>query len=286
MNELLSAILDLSRLEAAVLKPDVRPLVLETIFDRLRRRFTLPARDKGLGMRIRPCRATILSDPAMLERILANLTANAVQHTLRGRVLVGCRRKGTDLHIGIWDTGPGIVPEQIPEIFKEYHQLHNAARNRRQGLGLGLAIVDRLARLLRHRIEVRSTPGKGPCSLSWCPSPPPEEWHEEKAKTRDKKGEDGRPARSFNILRERLVVVIDDDSAGLDGMRALLASLGCRAVLAETPAKALSALGETPERPDLIIADDRLRDGLTGVEAIACLRRGGGPPAGWCRACW
>ena len=115
----------------------------------------------GLGWRVVPSSLSVRSDPRLLEQMIRNLLSNAVKYTNKGKILLGCRRRGDKLRIEVWDTGIGIPEEQLQAIFEEFHQLDNPARERSKGLGLGLAIVERLADLLGHAVDVRSRPGKG-----------------------------------------------------------------------------------------------------------------------------
>ena len=134
---------------------------LNDLFDRLREEFGYRAHSQRLELHVVPCSLSIRSDPVLLEQVIRNLLSNALKYTERGKVLLGCRRRGGKLSIEIWDTGIGIPNEELEAIFEEYHQLGNAARERSRGLGLGLSIVKRLGILLDHRISVRSHLGKG-----------------------------------------------------------------------------------------------------------------------------
>ena len=123
--------------------------------------FAYHAQTHGLGWRVVPCRLAVRSDPRLLEQMIRNLLSNAVKYTRKGRVLLGCRRHGAKLRIEIWDTGLGIPEGQLRAIFEEFHQIDNPARELNRGLGLGLAIVQRLGNLLGHPVDVRSRPGSG-----------------------------------------------------------------------------------------------------------------------------
>ncbi len=160
MDHLLDTLLDINRLDSGF-RPYVTEFSVARLFNRMEIRFEHQAKQKGLEFHVIPCRSIVRSDEVLLERIVQNLLSNAICHTTAGKVLLGCRRRGSNLHIEIWDTGPGIPEEQRSMIFQDYYQLNNPARDRHKGLGLGLAIVDRGARLLGHRVEVRSTVGKG-----------------------------------------------------------------------------------------------------------------------------
>jgi CheY-like chemotaxis protein len=201
----------------------------------------------------------------MLKRILDNLIANALRYTQGGRVLVGARRRGDSIRIEVYDTGPGIPAEALDDIFLEFHQLGNPERDRRKGLGLGLAIVKRLAELLGHRIEVRSTVGRGSrfavtlpaASLTTSAGQP---FSSTQAPTAFALGED---------LQGRRVLVLDDDASVLEAMRVLLERWGCDVVTAATPEEAEASVTSTS--PDLLIVDYRLRHHASGIDTIGRL---------------
>ena len=160
LQELLDAILDISRLDAGAVSTKVADFAVATLLERLTTAFAPSAAEKGLRLRVVPSRLYVRSDPVLLERILLNLAANALRYTQRGGVLIGCRRRGTRVRIEVWDTGIGIAPEQRQAIFQEFYQAADA-QGTGQGLGLGLAIAARLAALLGSRIEVASRLGQG-----------------------------------------------------------------------------------------------------------------------------
>jgi signal transduction histidine kinase len=160
MGDLLDSLLDINRLESGF-SAHVTDFSLLELFSRLKIRFEHQAMKKGLELHVIPSRAMIHTDEMLLERILQNLLSNAIRYTSTGKVLLGCRRQRSNLRIEVWDTGPGIPEKQHSMIFEDFYQLNNPARDWHKGLGLGLAIVDRGARLLGHRVEVRSTVGKG-----------------------------------------------------------------------------------------------------------------------------
>ena len=157
IDHLLSNLLDLSRLDADAVEVQPVSFPIRQLFDRLAIEFPALAAAKGLSMRFCPTRAMVHSDPVLLERMLRNLLANAIRFTTTGGVVVGARRRGGDIRIEVWDSGRGIDGAQQAEIFREFHRLGESEA----GQGLGLAIVDRLARLLGSRIDLRSQPGKG-----------------------------------------------------------------------------------------------------------------------------
>ncbi len=156
MRDLLNALLDVSRLETGAITPVVKKFPVGELLHRITAKFLQTAQDKGLALRMIPSTANICSDPMLLNRILCNLVSNAIQYTQSGKILIGCRRRGSMLRIEVWDTRIGIPEEKRKLIFNEFYQIDNPARDRDKGLGLGLAIVKHTARLLKHRIELQS----------------------------------------------------------------------------------------------------------------------------------
>ena len=212
------------------------------------------------------------SDFILLERILFNLVSNAVRYTSQGGVVVGCRKRGGQLRIEVWDTGPGIPEDQQQNIFTEFYRLGDPNRDQRAGLGLGLAIVDRLCQLLDQPIELTSAVGRGSRFTVAAPLVP--------ARPVDAGRPDSTPVVP-DASRNKLVVIIDDDPPALDAMAGLLRNWGCLVVTGSTDAAALKSLAAHVQPPDLIISDHRLPDGRTGIEAIERVRRefGGSIPA-------
>ena len=160
MNELFSALLDISKLDAAVLTPKLTRFPIERVFTRVDTTFASAANEKGLKLHFVQSSAWVQSDFILLERVLLNLVSNAVRYTERGGVVVGARRRGNQLRLEVWDTGSGIPDDQRENVFGEFYQL-SASGGSAGGLGLGLAIVDRLCDLLGHRIELKSRVGSG-----------------------------------------------------------------------------------------------------------------------------
>jgi len=263
MDELFNELLDISKLDAGVLTPTISDFPIAHLFKRTESTFAATARKKGLSFRIVSNSAWVRSDSILLERILLNLVSNAVRYTISGGVVVGCRRRGRQLRIEVWDSGPGIPKDQHQNIFAEFHQLGGPQHERRSGLGLGLAIVDRLCRLLDHQIELTSTLGSGSRFSIIVPLVAAQALIAE-------------PEASVHAvlgsLSGKLVVVIDDDSLVLDSTGALLRSWGCDVVTAASAREAMAWLSEHDRTPDLIISDYRLSDGQNGIEAIEKLR--------------
>src|SRR5581483_2737471 len=161
MEELFNALLDISRLDAGVVQPHIITMPLADVFDRVRFEYAPIPRQKRLTFRVARTSLCFQSDPALLARLIRNLLSNAVRYTDSGGVVLGCRRAGSEVRIEVWDTGKGIPANRHEEIYQEFHQLDNPERDRRKGLGLGLAIVRRLAKLLGYRVGMRSVIGKG-----------------------------------------------------------------------------------------------------------------------------
>ncbi|MBN9263543.1 MAG: PAS-domain containing protein [Hyphomicrobium sp.] len=256
VEEILGALLDISRLDAGKLEPENRPVILGEIMSQLALAFEPMARAKGLELHVVPTRALVHSDPRLLRRVLQNLLSNAIKYTSRGKVIFGVRPRGDRVEIQVWDSGPGIEPAQQALVFKEFHRLAETAASER-GLGLGLSIVERIGRVLEAPIKLRSTPGKG--SL-FSVSLPRASGAAVRART------SGLPPVVGEIHNLR-VLCIDNEADVLDGMRALLDGWGCRSVMAASATEALERLGEMGGPPSVILADYHLHVG-TGVEAV------------------
>jgi CheY-like chemotaxis protein len=183
--------------------------------------------------------------------------------------VVGCRRRGERLRIEVWDSGIGIPQDQWENVFGEFYRLSGPDHERRGGLGLGLAIVERLCRLLDHRVELRSAPGKGSCLAVEAPLAAAQAGAAEAAPA---------PEATADPARGKLIVVIDDDALVLDSMRGVLRSWGCFVVAAESGGAALASLDGDDRCPDLIISDYRLSDGDGGIRTVENLRVAFGAP--------
>src|SRR5271163_3066601 len=161
MSSMLDTLLDINQLEAGIVRREMVDFPVNAVLEHLRTQFTFHAAAHHLGWRVVPSSLGVHSDPHLLEQMIRNLLSNAVKYTNKGKILLGCRRRGDKMRIEVWDSGIGIPEEELEAIFGEFHQLDNPARERSKGLGLGLAIVERLADLLGHAVDVRSRPGKG-----------------------------------------------------------------------------------------------------------------------------
>lgn len=261
MDGLFSALLDISQLDAGTVEVHRQSFPMGAMLERICRDHKAEATAKRLSLAWAPSTAVIDCDPVLLERILRNLVSNAVRYTDHGRVLIGCRRRGAAISIQVLDTGPGIPPSQRERIFQEYYQLGNPERDRTKGLGLGLAIVRRLADLLGCEMTLRSRVGHGSCFEVSVPM-----------------AKDGIPASKAALeatsgaFAHGFVVVIDDELAIRNAMAVLLAGWGHETVVVGSGDEAIRQLSIRDQRPDLIICDYRLRDGENGIEVIERLR--------------
>ena len=208
-----------------------------------------------------PTDAVVQSDPLLLERVMRNLMANALRYTERGGVVIGCRRRGDCVGIEVWDSGPGIAPDEHKRIFEEFYQIGNPERDRSRGLGLGLAIVRRLADLLGHEIELRSRVGRGSVFGIWA----------KRAAAPVSADRLASPGFIVTSLQQRRVIVVDDEAPIREGMETLLRSWGCVPVVAADPQEAI-AVANHHAPPDALLVDYRLRGELDGLQAVARLR--------------
>lgn len=263
MHGLFNSLLDISRLDAGVVSPSPRSIPLQPLIDRMRTDFAAVIAQTNLEWSCPRTTLWVHSDASMLENILRNLISNAIRYTRQGFVSVSCREGSGVVRIEVEDSGIGIHPDKQQEIFREFLQLDNPERDSEKGLGLGLAIVDGLARLLDHKIEVRSSPGVGSCFTIVLPLASPA------VSIAEKKSED---AGLGNDLAGIIILVIDDHAASREAMRNLLTSWGCATLLADAEDSALAALRESTSAPDFIISDFRLRNHRTGGQAIECVR--------------
>ena len=268
MGHLFDALLNLSRLDAGVIEPRFGTFKLQPLLDQLKTEYAPQAGEQGIRLRVRPSAACVRSDPVLLERMLRNLISNAIVHSAGGRVLVGCRRAGSNVRIEVWDNGSGIPQAEQERIFWEFHQLRNPERDRSKGLGLGLAIVRRTARLLGHELALRSEAGRSTVFTVTVPL-------SDSAGAGLPAAADGRPSQApaaEDGLRGKLALLVDDDAQNLAGLSMLFESWGCR-VIAETSGKALfERVLPLAERPSLIVTDYRLREYETGIHVIERLR--------------
>jgi signal transduction histidine kinase/ActR/RegA family two-component response regulator len=262
VSDLLEALLDISRLDAGNMERQHAEFALQPILERLEHSFALAAQAKGLRLRVRPTRTCIASDPLLLERILLNLVSNAVRYTRTGGVLIGVRRHGGCAAIEVWDTGVGIAPEEQRRIFEEFYRLPSGGADSAKGLGLGLAIVERLARLLDLPISVSSAVGRGSkFSLSAPLAHGPAAEAPVAAPT-------AQPIR----LEGMRVLLIDDAPQAREAAEGLLAQWGCQVAAASSGREALTLFDNNEPRPALIICDYHLGEIERGTDVIRDIR--------------
>ncbi len=262
LDGLFTSLLDISKLDAGVVESRVSVVPLEPLIGRICRDLEGEAAQKGVALTWRPTDLAVWSDPMLLERILRNLIGNAARYTDRGRILVGCRRRGPGVSLEVWDTGPGIAPALREAVFEEFYQVSNPDRDRAKGLGLGLPIVRRLTAILDHPLTLESWPGEGSVFRVTAPRAP---YVQRVPAT-------GRGDSVLAGLKSALILAIDDESAIRTAMAELLRGWGHRVIVAADEAEALSALAAEGAAPDLIVCDYRLRDGANGVDLIRRLQ--------------
>jgi PAS domain S-box-containing protein len=257
LRTLLDSLLDVSRLDAGLVVAQPTVIPLGALLERLAGEYAPRAVAAGLRFRVVGTRAAVRSDPTLLERIVRNLLENALRYTERGGILLGCRHQQGRIRLEVVDTGVGIAPDKLEEVFEEFYQVGNLERDRAQGLGLGLAIVRRLARLLGHEIVVRSRPGQGSRFGVVLPL----------SEDRRDSGLGSSPPATLADPGLAAVLVIEDDPLILEGVRAILEDWGYNALAATSVEDAVAAV-EEGGAPAIVLTDYRLKGGSTGLEAI------------------
>jgi Na+/proline symporter/signal transduction histidine kinase len=262
VEEIFGALLDISRLDTGAMKAEIVGFRIDELLRQLEVEFMPLAQEKGLKLKFVPCSLAVQSDRRLLRRLLQNLVSNAIKYTPDGRVLVGCRRRRGRLRIDVYDTGLGIPVSKKQAIFQEFHRLDQGAKVAR-GLGLGLSIVERIARVLDHEIAINSALGHGSQFSVEVPlsAPIPASQHQRVARKIDRVQ-----------LSGVTVLCIDNDLAILDGMETLLGGWGCRVFKAPDLAAAIAVTAQAKVSPDGLLVDYHLDDG-NGIAAIAELRR-------------
>lgn len=263
-EELLGTLLDISKLDAGALTPHRQIFTVDEILRPLYAEFSVMAHNRGLDLEMVATRATIESDPQMLRRIVQNFLSNALRYTQEGRVLMGCRRRGDRLSIEVWDTGPGIPEAKQAEIFQEFRRLDQKSRHREseKGLGLGLSIADRMARVLDHPITIRSREGHGTLFALSVPLKQSQEITRKEAPTASRVG---------NRIRGARILCIDNETLTLEGMKAMLEGWECEVFVATSIGGARSVLRHLDGDPDAILADYHLDNEVTGLMALETL---------------
>ncbi len=267
MDGLLRTLLDISKLDAGVVRPDISNVALEPLFAGLRSDFQPLAQKKGLKLRFRPTALSVRSDRTLLGRILQNIVSNGLRYTSSGGVLVGARARGETAIIEIADTGCGIPENQHQSIYEEFHRGPNLAPDEvlGGGLGLGLSIVRRMVDALGHRIAFRSEVGRGTVFRLEVAAGP-----SARAETRTTAIEPEKP-RGYGLFGTK-VLLIDNDSQVLEATNGLLRRWQCDVRAAMSTDEALDHLGDTDWLPDVIIADQHLDQGELGSDTISQAR--------------
>jgi signal transduction histidine kinase len=258
MSGLFDSLLDISQLDAGVVQPKPRTFALQPLLERICQEQQPELQDRPVSLRLVPTSAVLHTDPVLLERMVRNVVANAVRHARRGRVLVGCRL-GARTTIEVWDTGPGIAPEQQEQVFQEYYQVANPERDRAKGLGLGLAITRRLGALLDCPVTLRSWAGRGSMFAISAPN------------ADASVPVDPLNSPQFAVVQQGLVFVVDDELAIQQATADLLQAWGYDVVAAGSGDE-LMARADPARRPNLMICDWRLRDQETAPGAIGQVR--------------
>ncbi|MBB4101505.1 PAS domain-containing hybrid sensor histidine kinase/response regulator [Allorhizobium borbori] len=260
---ILGAVLDISRLDTGAMKARFSSVDLNELLQRVETDFAPMAREKNLEFVVLPTKLRTRSDPNLLRRLVQNLVSNAIKYTISGKVIVGVRKWGNETVIQVTDSGIGIPSSKFRTVFKEFARLDQGARTA-SGLGLGLSIVDRIARVLNHRVELLSRPGRGTTFRVFAPLdltvPQPQPVVASPA-----------PEPAIQPLRGFRVLCIDNEQAILDGMSMLISGWGCVVQTAGSVEALDTVFADNPDAPDLVIADYHLDDG-SGIGAILRLR--------------
>jgi len=264
MANIVDTLLDIDRLDTGQVEPKIDTFPIERLLNRMRSQFGYLAVERGIELRMAPSSAIVRSDPHLLERLVTNLVSNGIKYTESGgRVLIGCRRRGGNLRVEVWDTGIGIPEPRLDNIFEEYYRAPPSGnRVRETGLGLGLAIVKRLSEILEHRVEVRSTPAGSVFSV-------------ELPLVQAGAGR-GAPLAAHPRENRRAVLLVDDEAGPREGLRLLLELNGYMVQAVATSSQALAHVTQQ-STPRLIIADYHLGEGIMGVQLIQSVREA----AGW-----
>lgn len=261
LKNLFDALLDISQLDAGVIKVEKTDFPLQPLFEKLDNDFSPQSREKGLRFIWPTCAYAVHTDQNLFEQILRNYISNAIRYTDSGEVRITCETDGRLIVINVIDTGIGIPVAEQQVIFEEFHQLSNPERDRSKGLGLGLAIVQRTASLLGHSINVASQPSKGSTFSITL----------EQANISERDGSVGPEVENNTKKEGTFMIVIDDEASVREGTQSLLELWGCDVIAAADKKEAMTQLRRQNRSPDGIIADYRLRENQTGIDAIRAI---------------
>lgn len=269
LTGLFDALLDISRLDDSGVPMVPEPVSLSVLLEGVRDRYAAAAEQKGLTLVVRATQACAHSDPTQLQRMVGNLVSNAINYTREGTIWIGVRRQGPEAwRIEVRDSGPGIPEAEHEAIFGEFYQLENPERDRRKGLGLGLAIVRRIAAQLDHGITLRSRPGRGSTFGIVVPATDPA--YIDHAEVDE----------HFGLPPGMVVLVIDDDAEVREALTAVLDGWSCETWMADSQEAAEALAAGYLRVPDFVICDFRLRDHRSGIEVIGALRERWGATLG------
>lgn len=268
MDELLRTLLDISKLDSGVMRPEPAEIALGSLFESLASDFTPLAAEKRLSIRFRPCGLFVRSDRMMLRRILQNIVSNAIRYTRSGGILIGARRRGDMVRIDVADTGIGIPSDQFEAVFEEFHRGSLPPGfdvGYGGGLGLGLAIVQRMVSALRHQITFTSKEGRGTTFRVYVPlaSAP---------RTVPDRIDTGKVPRGRDLMTDAKVLLVENDSSVIEAMATLLTGWGCSVRMAAQTEEAIGLLGDTSWAPDIVVADQHLDNGDLGSVTIDHIR--------------
>ena len=263
---LLDALLNISKLEMGKAAVSVGTVQLDRLMRTLAEEFAPMAAAKGLALTVVPCALAVESDPAYLRRILQNLIGNAIRYTGRGRVLVGARRRATGVRLEVWDTGPGIPDEAQDDIFKEFHRL-NARASASEGMGLGLAIVERACALLGHPLELRSVVGRGSCFMVQVP----------RSDIGPVEAEASARGQAATRATDRIAFLVAGEADLRQKLGLVLERCGMTVLEAATGEEALGLIEEIGILPDIVLVEHEPGAGIGGIEFVRRLRAQHGP---------
>jgi signal transduction histidine kinase/CheY-like chemotaxis protein len=266
---LLDALLNISKLESGKAAVSVGAVQLDRLLRTLADEFAPMAAAKGLALTVVSCGLAVESDPAYLRRILQNLIGNAIRYTGRGRVLVGARRRGNGVRLEVWDTGPGIPEEDQDDIFKEFHRL-NARASASEGMGLGLAIVERACALLGHPLELRSVVGRGTCFTVQVPRSAVGPGRPRPVDKAERQG-------GGMLATDRIAFLVENDADLRRALGLILEKWGMTVLEAGSGEEALALIEEIGILPDIFLVDQQLGAGITGIEFVSRIRARHGP---------
>lgn len=261
-EELISTLLEIAKLDDGKLQPNVQPVALKDLLAQLAEEYRLVADQKGLQLSVRSSRYQVMTDATYLRRILQNMLSNAIKYTISGRILLGCRKRGSQLLLQVWDTGPGIAEPDLQRIFEDFYRIDATAKGQ-QGVGLGLGVVHRMAKLLGHPLEVRSWPGKGTVFSISLPLAAVRARQELTVETTLQQ----RPLPGLSV------VCVDDDAANLSALKVLLEQWQISEVQCFYDIDALMAYAATAAAPDVILLDYQLGQQLNGLQLYQQIRQ-------------